>query len=300
MALVVATSIAGAREAMEVVRKDGSSRGLVPTMGALHEGHRKLIQVARRECDWLVVSIFVNPAQFGPAEDFGTYPRDLDSDLAMCRHSGVDLVFQPGRNEVYPATHRTFVEVEAVTSHLCGRFRPGHFRGVATIVLKLLNILEPDRAYFGEKDAQQTVVVRQLVKDLNLPVKIRQVPTVRESDGLAISSRNRHLEPQERKAATALFRTLQEIRTMVRQGARDAGQIRRSGLRLLSRESLVQVEYLELVDPETMQPVSGIQGPVRAAGAVRLGRIRLIDNVLCEDLGACAAEIDLQRRLRDG
>ena len=283
MALVVATSIAGARKAMEGARQGGSSRGLVPTMGALHQGHRKLIQVARRECDWLAVSIFVNPAQFGPEEDFDTYPRDLDSDLAMCRELGVDLVFQPGRDEVYPATHRTFVEVETVTSHLCGRFRPGHFRGVATIVLKLLNILEPDRAYFGEKDAQQTMVVRQLAKDLNLPVNVRQVPTVRDTDGLAISSRNRHLGSQERKAATALFRTLRQIRTMVLQGARDAGQIRRSGLRLLSREPLVQVEYLDLVDPETMQPVSEVHGPVRAAAAIRVGGVRLIDNLLCED-----------------
>ena len=283
MALVVATSIAGARKAMEGARRGGSSRGLVPTMGALHQGHRKLIQVARRECDWLAVSIFVNPAQFGPEEDFDTYPRDLDSDLAMCRELGVDLVFQPGRDEVYPATHRTFVEVETVTSHLCGRFRPGHFRGVATIVLKLLNILEPDRAYFGEKDAQQTVVVLQLAKDLNLPVNVRQVPTVRDTDGLAISSRNRHLGSQERKAATALFRTLRQIRTMVLQGARDAGQIRRSGLRLLRREPLVQVEYLDLVDPETMQPVSEVHGPVRAAAAIRVGGVRLIDNLLCED-----------------
>ena len=283
MALVVATSIAGAREAMEVARKGGLTSGLVPTMGALHEGHEKLIQVAQRECDWLAVSIFVNPTQFGPEEDFDTYPRDLDSDLARCRQLGVDLVFQPGGDEIYPDTHRTFVEVETVTSHLCGRFRPGHFRGVATIVLKLLNILEPDRAYFGEKDAQQTVVVRQLVKDLNLPVRIRQVPTVRESDGLAISSRNIHLKPQERKAAAALFQTLKEIRTMVLRGIRDAAQVRRSGLRILSGEPLVQVEYLELVDPETMQPVSEVRGPVRAAGAIRLGGVRLIDNILCQD-----------------
>ena len=283
MALFVATSIAGAREAMEAARRGGLSRGLVPTMGALHEGHRKLIQVARSECDWLAVSIFVNPAQFGPEEDFDTYPRDPDSDLAMCRQSGVDLVFQPGRDEVYPPTHRTFVEVETVTSHLCGRFRPGHFRGVATVVLKLLNILEPERAYFGEKDAQQTMVVRQLVKDLNLPVDIRQVPTVRDSDGLAISSRNRHLGARERTAATALFRALTEIRAMVREGARDAGEICRSGLRLLSREPLVEVEYLELVDPETMQPVPEIRGPVRAAGAIRVGGVRLIDNLLCAD-----------------
>ena len=282
MALAVATSIAGAREAMGAARRGGLSSGLVPTMGALHEGHRKLIQVAREECDWLAVSIFVNPTQFGPEEDFDTYPRDLDSDLAMCRQSGVDLVFQPVRDEIYPATHRTFVEVETVTSHLCGRFRPGHFRGVATIVLKLLNILGPDRAYFGEKDAQQTVVVRQLVKDLNLPVVVRQVPTVRESDGLAISSRNRHLGPQERRAAAILFRVLKEIRTLVLQGGRDAARVRRSGLRLLSRETRVQVEYLELVDPETMQPVSEVRGPVRAAAAIRVGGVRLIDNLLCE------------------
>ena len=170
-----------------------------------------------------------------------------------------------------------------MTSHLCGRFRPGHFRGVATVVLKLLNILEPERAYFGEKDAQQTMVVRQLVKDLNLPVDIRQVPTVRDSDGLAISSRNRHLGARERTAATALFRALTEIRAMVREGARDAGEICRSGLRLLSREPLVEVEYLEMVDPETMQPVPEIRGPVRAAGAIRVGGVRLIDNLLCAD-----------------
>lgn len=272
---------------MEAARRGGLSSGFVPTMGALHEGHRKLIQVARRECGWLAVSIFVNPAQFGPGEDFDTYPRDLDSDLAMCRQLGVDLVFQPGRDEVYPATHSTFVEVETVTSHLCGRFRPGHFRGVATIVLKLLNILQPDRAYFGEKDAQQTVVVRQLVKDLNLPVDIRQVPTVRESDGLAISSRNRHLGVRERRAATALFRALTEIRSMVNEGARDPGEICRTGIRLLSREPLVEVEYLELVDPETMQPVSEVRGPARAAAAIRVGGVRLIDNVLCEDAESC-------------
>jgi len=283
MALVVATSIAKAREAMEAARTGGSSRGLVPTMGALHEGHEKLIQVARRECGWLAVSIFVNPTQFGPGEDFDTYPRDLASDLSICRQLGADLVFQPGRDEVYPATHRTYVEVESVTSHLCGRHRPGHFRGVATIVLKLLNILEPDRAYFGEKDAQQTVVVRQLVKDLNLPVEIRQVPTVRDSDGLAVSSRNRHLGARERTAATALFRALTQIRAMVSEGAQDTGEIYRSGLRLLSREPLVEVEYLELVDPETMQPVAEVQGPVRAAGAIRVGGIRLIDNLLCND-----------------
>ena len=283
MALAVATSIAGAREAMEAARRGGLSSGVVPTMGALHEGHRKLIQVARRECGWLAVSIFVNPTQFGPEEDFDTYPRDLDSDLAMCRQLGVDLVFQPGRDEVYPATHSTFVEVETVTSHLCGRFRPGHFRGVATIVLKLLNILQPDRAYFGEKDAQQTVIVRQLVKDLNLPVGIRQVPTVRDFDGLAISSRNQHLGPQERRAAAVLFRALKEIRTMVLQGARDAGRIRRSGLRPLRREPLVEVEYLEMVDPETMQPISEVRGPARAAAAIRVGGVRLIDNLLCED-----------------
>ena len=283
MALVVATSIAKAREAMEAARKGGFSRGLVPTMGALHEGHEKLIRVARRECAWVAVSIFVNPTQFGPGEDFDTYPRDLASDLSMCRQLGVDLVFQPGRDEVYPSTHRTHVEVESVTSHLCGRHRPGHFRGVATVVLKLLNILEPDRAYFGEKDAQQTVVVRQLVQDLNLPVEIRQVPTVRDSDGLAISSRNRHLDARERTAATALFQALTEIRSRVSEGAQDAAEICRSGLRLLSREPLVQVEYLELVDPETMQPVSEVHGPVRAAGAIRVGGIRLIDNLLCED-----------------
>lgn len=284
MSLLVTHSITKTREIMTAVRKQEHPMGLVPTMGALHAGHKKLIQVARRECNWIAVSIFVNPAQFGPAEDFRNYPRDPVKDLAICRELGVDLVFEPTMEEMYPPTYRTYIEVNHITAHLCGYFRPGHFRGVATVVLKLLNILEPNQVYFGEKDAQQTAMVRQLVEDLNIPVQIRQIPTVRDSDGLAVSSRNRYLNPRERQAATSLFRALRESQRMVAQGVQKASTIRYDILQILEQEPLVQVEYLELVDPENMQPVSRVEGTVRVAAAIRLNGTRLIDNLLCEPL----------------
>jgi pantoate--beta-alanine ligase len=255
------------REALGSARKSNKTIGLVPTMGALHAGHETLIRSARKGAGVVVVSIFVNPLQFGPNEDYAKYPRALPKDLQICEQAGVDLVFAPPAEEVYPLPQLTIVEVTRVSDHLCGPFRPGHFRGVATVVLKLFNIVQPDRAWFGEKDMQQLAIIRRMVADLNLPTEIIGVPTVREPDGLALSSRNQYLSPEERKAAPALYRALQQASSLIRSGERDAKKIREAGMAILSEE------------PNEMQPVSGISGPVRVAAAIRIGNTRLIDNV---------------------
>jgi pantoate--beta-alanine ligase len=267
------------RNALYPARKSGKSIGLVPTMGALHVGHETLMQAARQGADVVTVSIFVNPLQFGPHEDYGKYPRALPKDLEMCKRSGVDRVFAPSVEEMYPLPQLTFAEVTRIEDHLCGPFRPGHFRGVATVVLKLFNIIQPDRAWFGEKDMQQLAIIRRMVSDLNLPIEILGVPTVREPDGLAMSSRNQYLNPAERKAAPVLYCALQEASNRIRSGEHDAGKVREAAMAILSREPLVRVEYLEVVDPNEMQPVTEITSPVRIAGAIRIGNTRLIDNV---------------------
>jgi pantoate--beta-alanine ligase len=267
------------REALKSARQSDKLIGLVPTMGALHAGHETLIQRARKEADVTVVSIFVNPLQFGPNEDYGKYPRALPKDLEICERSGIDLVFAPPVEEMYPLQQLTIVDVTRVSELLCGAFRPGHFRGVATVVLKLFHIVQPDRAWFGEKDMQQLAVIRRMVSDLNLAIEIMGVPTVREADGLALSSRNQYLSPAERKAAPVLYRALQEAGSRVRSGERDAAKVRDAALAVLGREPLVRVEYLEVVDPGEMQPVTIVSGPVRVAAAIRIGNTRLIDNV---------------------
>jgi len=254
--------------------------GLVPTMGALHAGHQSLIQQARKEADCLVVSIFVNPLQFGPKEDYTHYPRTPEADLDFCRKLEVDLIFEPEVEEMYPTPSLTSVEVTRITDHLCGPFRPGHFSGVATVVAKLFHIIQPQRAYFGEKDAQQLRVIERMVSDLNLGVTVVAVPTVRESDGLAVSSRNQYLSPQERRVAPILYRALQAAQQAIAEGVLDSGEARKRGLTVLEQDQSVKVEYLEIVDPEEMQPLEGITGPVRVAGAIRIGTIRLIDNLL--------------------
>jgi len=248
-------------------------------MGALHEGHEALIQAARNEAGIVIVSIFVNPLQFGPSEDFGRYPRTLPQDLTICERNGADLVFAPSVDEIYPLPQITFVEVTRVSEQLCGKFRPGHFRGVTTVVSKLLNIVQPHRAYFGEKDMQQLLVIRRMVADLNLPVTIVGVPTVREADGLALSSRNKYLSAEERKAAPALYRGLQEAAQRIRSGESDPSKIRQAGLAVVKVSALTRVEYFEIVDPDELQPVVSVSGPVRIAGAIWLGPTRLIDNV---------------------
>ena len=248
-------------------------------MGALHPGHEALIGAARRECGIVVVSIFVNPLQFGPNEDYARYPRTLEKDVEICRRQGTDVVFNPSPDEMYPLPPLTFAQVTRVSEHLCGKFRPGHFRGVATVVLKLFNIVRPDRAYFGEKDMQQLAVIRRMVADLNIPVEIAAVPTVREPDGLAISSRNQHLNSAERKAAPVLYRALEEAVKRIRSGERDASKVREAAIAILESEPLVRVEYLEIVDPTEIQPLSTISDSVRIAAAVWIGGTRLIDNV---------------------
>lgn len=264
----------------EEIHAAGASVGFVPTMGALHAGHARLIEQARRESDCVVVSIFVNPIQFDRQDDYDRYPRALDADLEFCRQRGVDIVFAPPVREMYPESQRTFVEVTRAQDHLCGRFRPGHFRGVATVVAKLLNIVQPARAYFGEKDAQQLAVIRRMVRDLSIPVTIVEVPTVREPDGLAVSSRNQRLSPDERSVAAVLSRALRAAHDSIASGARSPDDVRHAALEVLKQEP-VRVEYLEIVDPEEMQPVEQITGPVRIAGAIWVGETRLIDNVLC-------------------
>jgi pantoate--beta-alanine ligase len=270
------------REMLARVRRMGATIGVVPTMGALHEGHGSLIEAARRETDCVVVSIFVNPIQFDREEDLNRYPRHLDADLQFCHDRGVDLVFAPSAQDMYPAPQRAFVEVTHVGDELCGRFRPGHFRGVATVVLKLFNILQPDRAFFGEKDAQQLSVIRRMARDLNLPVKIAPVATVREADGLALSSRNKHLDAEQRMIAPILFQALLVAQKLIAAGAANPAEVKAAALAVLGQQPLARVEYLEVVDVDDMQPVGQIDGPVRVAAAVWVGPTRLIDNMLCE------------------
>jgi pantoate--beta-alanine ligase len=253
--------------------------GLVPTMGAMHAGHERLMEMARRESDVLAVSIFVNPLQFGPNEDYARYPRTLSHDLETCERNSVDLVFAPSVEEMYPVPQLASVDVGRLTESLCGKFRPDHFRAVATVVMKLLNIVQPQRAYFGEKDLQQLTIIGRMVADLNVNVTIVGVPIVRETDGLALSSRNKYLNAEERKAAPVLYRTLQEAASRVRSGERDASKVREAALAVLANFPLIRVEYLEIVDPDELQPIATIGGPVRIAGAIWVGATRLIDNV---------------------
>ena len=250
-------------------------------MGALHAGHKRLIDLARSECDLVIVSIFVNPLQFDRQDDLERYPRTLDADVALCSASGVDVVFAPSSLEMYPSPPVCVVDVGRVADHLCGRFRPGHFRGVATVVMKLFEITQPDRAYFGEKDAQQLAVIRHLVSDLNVPVEIVGVPTVREADGLALSSRNQRLQPGERRVATVLYEALKDAQARIAAGEREAARVTAAAREMIERQPAVKLEYLEIVDPLDMQPVARIDGPVVAAGAIWVGGVRLIDNVIC-------------------
>jgi pantoate--beta-alanine ligase len=273
-------SIADLRGRLSEVRRSGATIGLVPTMGALHAGHARLIEQARLECRQVVVSIFVNPLQFDRDDDLRRYPRTLDADRELCGRLGVDFVFAPSVKEMYPIAPACTVEVGRLADHLCGRFRPGHFGGAATVVMKLFGIVQPDRAYFGEKDAQQLAIVRRLVVDLSVPVHIVGVPTVREPDGLAVSSRNSQLGPEERVAAIALYRALQEADRQIVAGVTDAEQVKNKAVAEIPADPSLRLEYLEIVDPEDMQPVQRITGPVRMAGVLWVGSTRLIDNVL--------------------
>ena len=260
-------------------KRVGKRVGFVPTMGYLHEGHLSLVRRARRENDVVVVSIFVNPTQFGPNEDFERYPRDLKRDAELLKREGVDYLFHPKAEEMYPPGYSTFVEVEGLTETLCGAKRPGHFRGVATIVTKLLNIVQPDRAYFGEKDFQQLQVIKRLVRDLNIPVEVVGCPIVREKDGLALSSRNTYLSSEERESALALYRGLKLAKELFESGERNAERIKREVERLiLSHPKVSKVDYVEIVDSETLKPVKEVKEGDTIALAVFVGKTRLIDN----------------------
>jgi pantoate--beta-alanine ligase len=256
--------------------------GFVPTMGALHRGHGALLEEARSQCSVVVASIFVNPIQFDQKSDYDLYPRCLEDDVAFCTARGVDYIFAPTGDEMYPEPQRVFVDVKEVSEYLCGQNRPGHFRGVATVVLKLFQIVQPGLAFFGEKDYQQLAVVRRMVRDLNVPVQVIGVPTVRESDGLAISSRNRRLNSRERAFAPYLYKALLAVRQSIANGERDVIAIKELAGQVLRAIPEIKTEYFDLVDPDTIRPVDLVQGPVRAAVAAWIGKTRLIDNVLCE------------------
>lgn len=283
----VLDTIAGTRAAIAERRRRGTI-GLVPTMGALHAGHVSLIERARQESAAVVVSIFVNPLQFDRPDDLDRYPRSLEADVEICRRHGVDIVFAPTVSEMYPRPMEMSVKVGRLADHLCGRYRPGHFEGVATVVLKLFEIVQPNVAYFGEKDAQQLAVVRRLTTDFNVPVRIAPVPTVREPDGLALSSRNLRLSPGERAIAPCLYAALQRAAASIDDGGTNAAEILRDAATVIPADERLRLEYLELVDPEDFQPVMKVTAPVIAAGALWVGHTRLIDNVRCTPLRTSA------------
>ncbi len=257
--------------------------GLVPTMGFLHEGHLALVRRARGECGSVTVSIFVNPAQFGPQEDLARYPCDLERDLRMLEKAGADIVWAPETGEVYPPGYQTYVSVGQVAESLEGAARPGHFRGVATVVAKLFNAFTPDRAYFGQKDAQQVAVIRQMARDLNFPLEIVVCPTVRESDGLAMSSRNTYLAPEERCAAVVLYRALSTVQKAYQRGEREAEKLLAAMRDTLAAEPLAKIEYVSTANPETLQELAIVDRNALFSMAVRIGKTRLIDNFVLRD-----------------
>lgn len=276
-------TIAEMQALARATRRRGARIGLVPTMGALHEGHLSLVRTARTKSDQVVVSIFVNPTQFGPNEDFARYPRNLENDCALLEREGVDVVFAPSVEEMYPGGQSaTWVVVDGLNERLCGKSRPGHFRGVTTVVAKLFNIVEPDVAFFGQKDAAQVANIRRMVRDLNMPVAIEVCPIVREADGLALSSRNAYLSPDERKRALVLSRSLARARELFDSGERSFDALVTAAKREFAREPAVRLDYFEVVDPDTLEPETAITKPTLVAVAAFVGNTRLIDNMVLE------------------
>ncbi len=255
-------------------------------MGALHAGHLSLVQAAKAQCDAVAVSIFVNPTQFGPSEDFAKYPRAFDSDCAALEQEGVDIVFAPAVEEMYPKGETTWVNVDGLSDRLDGRSRPGHFRGVTTVVAKLFHVIEPDEAFFGQKDAAQVAIIRRMVRDLNFPVEVVVCPIIREADGLAMSSRNAYLSSEERSRATVLHRALQCVEKEFRAGEQSAARLNEAGRALIAKESHVRLDYFEVVNPDTLEPVDRIAGPTLVAVAAYVGSTRLLDNVILTPAGA--------------
>lgn len=276
----IAATIEEVRSQVSQWRKEGLSVGLVPTMGYLHEGHKSLIDKAVEQNDRVVVSVFVNPIQFGSGEDLATYPRDLDRDAALCENAGADLIFHPEPENMYFDDFCTFIDMDGLTKGLCGKTRPTHFRGVCTVVGKLFNIVAPDRAYFGQKDAQQLAVIRRMVRDLNFNLEIVGCPIIREEDGLAKSSRNTYLSPEERKAAVILHKGLSEGEALVRSGETNAARVKQAIREVIESEPLAKIDYVELVDFDNMEEIDTLKKPFLAAVAVYIGKTRLIDNFI--------------------
>ena len=278
----IVKTIAETREYIKQARAQGLTVGLVPTMGYLHEGHLTLMRECKKKCDVTVVSIFVNPLQFGPNEDFAKYPRDLERDASLAENVGVDLLFCPESEEVYPANYSTFVEVERLTDALCGKSRPGHFRGVTTVVNKLFNIVQPDYAFFGQKDAQQVLVIKKMVRDLLMDLQIVTVPIVRETDGLALSSRNVYLSREDRRAALVLSLSLIMAQEAVKSGKRDVLILKNMVREMISAESLARIDYVEILSLPDLTETKSLTGSALLALAVYFGKTRLIDNIVLE------------------
>lgn len=272
-------SIQTIRQQIKTWQEQGYSVGFVPTMGYLHDGHKSLIEKSASQNDKTVVSIFVNPTQFGANEDLSTYPRDFEKDRLTCAQAGADLIFNPEPGEIYPEGFCSYVDMTKVTGELCGRSRPDHFRGVCTVVAKLFNIVNPDQAYFGQKDAQQLAVIKRMVKDLNFDIKVVGCPIVRESDGLAMSSRNTYLNPEQRQQAPILYQALRTAQTAVEQGERDSATIKTLIIETISKMPLCEIDYVEIVDGADIEPLDKLVGNTLIALAVRIGTTRLIDNI---------------------
>jgi len=274
------TTIKEVRKAVAAARAGGRRIGFVPTMGDLHAGHIALVTAARQETDFVVVSVFVNPTQFGPGEDYERYARNLPKDAEMCMAAGVDVIFAPSVGEMYPDENLTWVDVAKLSEPLCGLSRPKHFRGVATVCAKLFNIVQPDTAFFGRKDAQQTIVIKRMVSDLNMPLKIIVCPTIRETDGLAMSSRNRYLGPQERQDATIIYAALKKCAASLADGLCDSQTLERDIRNTIGKTPSAQIEYIGIMDVQTLRPAGRISGETLVAVAVRIGSTRLIDNLI--------------------
>jgi pantoate--beta-alanine ligase len=278
----VAKTIESVRKLVKAARSKGKIIGFVPTMGALHIGHISLIEKAKQQTDFVVVSIFVNPTQFGPGEDFEKYPRPLKADLEICRKAGVDVVFTPSPQQMYPGENLTWVNVEKLTEQLCGQFRPGHFSGVTTVCAKLFNIVAPDIAFFGQKDAQQAIVIKRMVTDLNMPLEIVVCPTVRQADGLAVSSRNQYLTRQQKKNAPLIYKSLQKCQKLIADGVADSKTIINQMRKILQQAPSIKIEYISILDADTLQELKKITGRVLTAVAVKIGSTRLIDNIVVD------------------
>ncbi len=276
----ITNTIADTRDAIKAARSSGKTIGFVPTMGALHAGHFSLIEAAKKECDYIVVSIFLNPTQFGPNEDLANYPRTFGEDCSGCEKLGTDLIFAPTPEIMYPKETLTWVTVDKLTDNLCGSSRPNHFRGVTTVVTKLFNIVQPDFAYFGQKDAQQLSVLEKMVEQLDIPITIKRCPIIRESDGLAMSSRNKYLSSEERQQAICLKEALDSANQLFSSGTRDTIEIISEMNEVISEYPLARVDYISIVDNELLQPIEEIGKPALAALAVYVGQTRLIDNIV--------------------